>query len=373
MRIVQIIDVRWYNACADFAVQQARALARAGHEVLLMGNPGSPPVTRAAQYGLEVSDDINFGGINVIRSAGRLNEIAGRFNADVIFAHRGESHLIASLASRKTGYPVARFRGDVRFPRADIFSRILNERMTAGIAVSTQRLKKEYEKLYNLNGIPMRVIYPGVEIPAPGPKKTKSDLKTSLGLDGERPLVGIVGRLSPVKGHRYFLEAARYIQEKNPEVQFIVAGEDAQLAAMELEKHSRRIGLVDLHLLGRLDDINVLTSAMDIGVIASVGSEMICRVMMEYFAAGVAVVGTRVNQVEELGEISRASVLVPAGDARSLGEAILKLVGNRGERERLAERGREWATENRSLQRLADESAAFLEQVINEHTVGNSG
>jgi glycosyltransferase involved in cell wall biosynthesis len=373
MKIIQIIDVRWYNACADFAVQQARALARAGHGVLLMGNPGSPPVTRAAHYGLEVSDEVNFASLNIFLSAGRLREIAERFEADVIFAHRGESHLIASLASRKIGFPVARFRGDVRSPRADIFSRILNERMTAGIAVSTQRLKLEYEKLYRLNGIPMRVIYPGVAIPDKKQERPKSELKSLQGLDGERPLVGIVGRLSPVKGHRYFLEAARYVQEENPDVQFVVAGGDAQITAKELEEHSRRIGLVDLHLPGHLDDINELISALDIGVIASVGSEMICRVMMEYFASGVAVVGTRVNQVEELGEISRASVLVPAGDARSLGEAILKLVRNRGERERLAERGREWVTENRSLQRLADESAAFLEQVINEHTVGNSG
>lgn len=372
MRIIQIIDVRWYNACADFAVQQARALAGRGHDVLLMGNPGSPPIREAARYGLDVNDDVDFGRFNVLRSAGRLREIVDRFKADIIFAHRGESHLIASLASRKTGCPVARFRGDVRSPRGDIFSRILNEKMTAGIAVSTRRLKEEYEKVYRLDGIPMRVIYPGIEVSGDGPDEPKAELKSRLGLDGDRPVVGMVARLSPVKGHRYFLEAARLVQQENPAVQFVTAGEDAQITSSKLELQAQRIGLSDLRLLGRLENVNDLISALDIGVIASVGSEMICRVMMEYFAAGVAVVGTRINQVQELGEISRAAVLVTAGDARSLGEAILGLIADKAEMMRLAGQGRRWVTENRSLEGLADESAEFLRQVIDEQTVGDT-
>jgi glycosyltransferase involved in cell wall biosynthesis len=371
MRIIQIIDVRWYNACADFAVQQARALARSGHDVLVMGNPGSPPVREAAEYGLDINYEINFAGKNIFRAAGRLREIADRFRADVIFAHRGESHLIASLACRKTGLPVARFRGDVRSPRGDIFSRILNEKMTAGIAVSTRRLKEKYEKLYRLNGIPTRIIYPGVEISEFEPNRKKSEIKRSLGFDGERPLIGIVGRLSPVKGHRYFLEAAKYIGERNSDVQFVIAGENAQIRSAQIEKQAGTLGISDLRLLGRLENVNEMISALDIGVIASIGSEMICRVMVEYFAAGIAVVGTRINQVEELGEISRAAVLVPPGDGISLGRAILALIEDGAEREKLAEHGNKWITENRSLERLADESAAFLKQVVDEHTVGN--
>ena len=371
MRIIQIIDVRWYNACADFAVQQARALARAGHDVLVMGNPGSPPVREAARHGLTVNDEVNFGSMNILRSASRLRGIADKFRADIIFAHRGESHLIASLASRKTGLPVARFRGDVRLPRGDIFSRRLNEKMTSGIAVSTQRLKEKYIKMYRLNGIPTRVIYPGIDVSASTPTLARSELRSRFDLDGKRPLVGIVGRLSPVKGHRYFLEAAKFVQDNSPDVQFVIAGEDAQITSAELRKQARRIGLSGLHLLGRLDNVNELMSAFDIGVIASVGSEMICRVMMEYFAAGIAVVATRINQVEEIGEISAAALLVPAGDGRSLGDAILQLIRSESERERLAECGKRWVNENRSVERLADESAAFLRQVIDEQSVSN--
>ena len=365
MKIIQIVDVRWYNACADFAIQQALGLSRLGHEVLLMANPGSPPVTKARDAGLNVVEDVDFSSLNIIRSVRRLKGIADDFQPDVIFAHRGESHLIGALASRKIHCPVARFRGDVRSPRGDLFSRILNERMTHGIAVSTNRLKNEYESRFRLNGIPLTVIYPGIDGTGFQTARPRMELKSQFGLDPERRVVGIVGRLSPVKGHHYFLRAAEMVSKKIPGIQFVIAGEDAQITALELEEYAESLGLPDLRFFGIVENIEDLISSFDIGVIASVGSEMICRVLMEYFAAGIGVVATRVNQLEELVSLSEAGLAVPPGDSRAMGEAILELIEDKGKREAMAATGRAWVKANRTLERLGQDSEAFLKQVLN--------
>ena len=364
MKIIQIVDVRWYNACADFAIQQALGLLRLGHEVLLMANPGSPLTTKARDAGVDVVEDVDFASKNIIRSVRRLQGIAEDFRPDIIFAHRGESHLIGALAARRIGCPIARFRGDVRSPRGGMFSRILNDRMTHGIAVSTMRLKKEYENKFRLNGIPLKVIYPGIDSSRFRTAKSGMELKTQFGLDPERNVIGIVGRLSPVKGHRYFLQAARIVSEKNPDIQFVIAGEDAQISSLQLEEYAESLGLANLHFFGLIENIEDLISSFDIGVIASVGSEMICRVLMEYFAAGISVVATSVNQLEELLSVSGAGSIVPPGDPRAMGEAILELIDDESKRTAAATAGGSWVRAFGTLERLGQDTEIFLRQVI---------
>ena len=100
MKVVQVIDVRWFNACADFAIKQALGLKLCGHEVLLLANPNSPPAVKARESGLDVCVEIDFAKIGrIFGSVRRLKALARDFNADIIFAHRGESHLMAALAA----------------------------------------------------------------------------------------------------------------------------------------------------------------------------------------------------------------------------------------------------------------------------------
>ncbi|MEE9553294.1 MAG: glycosyltransferase family 4 protein [candidate division Zixibacteria bacterium] len=366
MKIIQIIDVRWYNASADFAVTQALALANRGHEILLMVNPGSPPADKAREKGLEVSEKIDFSKSNIFGSAGKLAEIAAKFKPDIVFAHRGESHLVAAITSKRTGFKVARFRGDVRPPRRNIFSRILNEKLTKGIAVSTARLKQEYEKRYRLNGIPVRVIYPGIDSVRFEHGAKKEELKKEFGLNPAAPVIGMVGRLSPVKGHEYFLKASRRVFERFPGVQFVVAGGDAQLSAEQLKRNAAEMGLGNIVFLGEIENIDRLISALDIGVVASTGSEMICRVLMEYFAAGIPVVATEINQVYELMSISKGGIVVPPGNSDAMGDALIDLLNDDIKSAELSKAGKSWARNDRSLEALAMDSESFLERVNNE-------
>ncbi len=366
MRIIQIIDVRWYNASADFAVTQAMALADRGHEILLMANPGSPPAVKAREAGLDVSEKVDFSRSNIFGSARKLAEIARRFKPDIVFAHRGESHLVAVMAARRAGFKVARFRGDVRPPRRSIFSRVLNEKFTRGIAVSTAALKEEYEKRYRLNGIPVRVIYPGIDSSRFEHGKSKQELKREFGLDPDSPVIGIVGRLSPVKGHEYFLKASKIVYDRYPDAQFIVAGGGAQLSLKSLEQDAVDMGLGNIRFFGLIDNIDTLVSTFDIGVVASTGSEMICRVLMEYFAAGIPVVATEINQVFELMSISKGGIIVPPGDSIAMGGALIELLGNCAKSTEMSNAGKKWAVQKRSLDDLARDSESFLEGVMNE-------
>lgn len=363
MRIIQIIDVRWYNACADFALKQAQGLMLAGHDVLLMANPNSPPAKKARELGLNLNQDIDFSkSIKTFASVGKLRKIANHFNTGVIFAHRGESHLVAALAGRGEAFHVARFRGDVRPPRKNIFNKWLNTGLTDGVAVSTEKLRLDYEKAFD--GIPIRVIYPGLDYSAFKVKAAKANLKRKFNLKPDQPVVGIVGRLSPVKGHRYFIEAAKLVSLKFPKTQFVVAGGDAQITLAKLQISAALLKVPNIKFIGLVDNISELIGAFDIGVISSIGSEMICRVLLEYYAAGLPVVGTSVNQISELLLQSDGGILVPPADSVAMGNGIMELLGNYNKMTSCAANGTSWV-ESRSLKVLGEETALFLAEVSN--------
>lgn len=365
MKIIQIIDVRWYNACAHFALQQTSALDQLGHETLLMANPGSPPALMAKKWGLNLSEDMDFSTVNLFKAVSRLKNIIKTFRPDVILAHRGESHLISAFAARGTSLPVARFRGDVRPPKSGIFSRILNEKMTKGIAVSTKRLKRIYEEKYNLNGIPVSVIYPAVSSNRFPQNNNKEKLKQKFGFSSSEIVVGIVGRLSPVKGHKYFLDAAAIVAKDKPNIKFVIAGGDAQLNRDDITKLAYERGLKNLTVLGHINEIEELMLSFDMGVVASIGSEMICRVLLEYYAAGLPVVGTKINQIEEIIIQSGAGILVPPKDPLAMAESIIKLSEDDMLRNSLCKKAKEWVVINCSNLKLGNNTENFLKRVVN--------
>jgi glycosyltransferase involved in cell wall biosynthesis len=92
---------------------------------------------------------------------------------------------------------------------------------------------------------------------------------------------------------------------------------------------------------------------------------MICRVLLEYYAAGIAAVGTRINQIEEIMGISGAGLLVPPGDPESMANAIKTLVLDEKMRKIHGERARRWVEMKGSLENLGKVTETFLERVLN--------
>ena len=106
-------------------------------------------------------------------------------------------------------------------------------------------------------------------------------------------------------------------------------------------------------------------TSFDIGVIASIDSEMIARVLLEYFRVGLPVVATSVNQVSELMLQSDGGILIPPADPVAMSIAINELVANQAKREQFARNGRSWLENSGSLNALGQVTIDFLNGVLN--------
>jgi glycosyltransferase involved in cell wall biosynthesis len=128
----------------------------------------------------------------------------------------------------------------------------------------------------------------------------KGQFRQSLGINNDTLLVGIVGRLVPIKNHMMFLKGARLFLERNPGVptKFMVVG-DGELRD-ELEAYCQQLGLSD-HMMfcGWIKNVPLLYADLDILALTSTNEGTPVSII-EAMASSVPVIATDAGGVQDL-------------------------------------------------------------------------
>jgi glycosyltransferase involved in cell wall biosynthesis len=192
----------------------------------------------------------------------------------------------------------------------------------------------------------VKVIYDGVDVGLFHPGRKGEKIRNSLGITKRELLVGNVARYSKVKGLPYFMETLGKLMGRDSRVRGLVVGR------VKSESLYRKLleWLVENDLEARVAlwkhqaHIEDVLAALDIVVLASLGSEGSSRVALEAGASGKPLVATTVGALPEIVVEGETGFLVPAGDgealARELGKALSPLVRKRmglNARKRVAE------------------------------------
>jgi glycosyltransferase involved in cell wall biosynthesis len=177
--------------------------------------------------------------------------------------------------------------------------------------------------LTSIHAIPrsaIRRVYNGVDLSRYPANGNARRARHNLGLsDGEKG-IGIIGRLAPMKGHQFFLEAARQVHEEMPGTHFFIIG-DGWLRR-SLEEMARDLGLrTAVHFLGYRKDVPTILEALDVIVLSSTREGM-PFVLLEALAMAKPVVAT---DVYGLGEIVR-EILRSPGNAKAMGATAREVV-----------------------------------------------
>ena len=149
-------------------------------------------------------------------------------------------------------------------------------------------------------------------------------IREEWGIKEQEELIGLVGRLDPMKDHPIFIEAAALLAKRRSEIRFVCVGGGPDVYRAELQRHAKQVGLEDRLLwVGIREDMPAVYTALDIAVSSSYG-EGFANVIGEAMACGVPCVVTNVGDsarvVADLGEV------VPPKDPAALRDAIERLL-----------------------------------------------
>jgi len=176
-------------------------------------------------------------------------------------------------------------------------------------------------------GVPasrIAVVYNGVEPAQSVSEKDIEGVRTELGLRTDDLVIGTVGSLYPVKGHRYLLDAMAAVLKQYPKCFLIVAGQGE--LEVSLKEQARRLGIEDrVRFLGMRQDVPILLAVMQLFVLPSL-SEGLSMALLEAMASGKPVVATNVGGNPELVDHGRTGWLVQPEQAGVLAGGMKHLL-----------------------------------------------
>jgi len=187
-------------------------------------------------------------------------------------------------------------------------------------------------------------------------------LRRELGVPTDAPVVGIVGRIFPIKNHRLFLEAAALVAAKEPGARFVVVGDGTLRADMEALARHLDIGERTI-FTGWRRDLPKVYADLDVLVVSS-DNEGTPVSAIEAMASGCPVVATRVGGLPDLIEDGEVGHLVAARDAEAMAAAILGLLGDGDRARRMGRSARRRVQDRYRVERLCGDIEALYTELL---------
>lgn len=153
----------------------------------------------------------------------------------------------------------------------------------------------------------------------------RRQVRAEWGIGEHEILVGLVGRLDPMKDHPVFLEAASDIARVRRGGRFVCVGGGPADYAATLKQHAAALGFTnELIWVGARDDMPAVYSALDIASSSSSYGEGFSNTIAEAMACGIPCVVTDVGDSALI--VGDAGSAVPPGDHDALAAAIQHLI-----------------------------------------------
>jgi glycosyltransferase involved in cell wall biosynthesis len=295
-----------------------------------------------------------------LKALAALYRLLRREQPHIVHTHTAKAGFVGRLAARLAGVPVVvhTYHGHVLHGYYSPaitgllrrMERVLGSLTTRLIAVSEQ-VKRDLVGYRVANPEKISVIPLGFALkPFLDSASHRGSFRRELGMSNGAPLVGIVGRIFPIKNHRLFLDAAARIAAEEKAARFVVVGDGA--LRQQMEEHANGLGIADRVIFtGWRRDLPRIYADLDVLVVSS-NNEGTPVSAIEAMATGCPVVATRVGGLPDLIDDGETGYLVPRGDADALGAAVIGLLRDRETARRIGESARARVAERFTIERL---------------------
>ena len=254
----------------------------------------------------------------------------------IVHTHTAKAGFLGRLAARLARVPLVihTYHGHVLHSYYSPAKTRLLRRMERALARTADRLvavsdqvKRDLVAYGIARAERISVIPLGLDLaPFAASADLKGQLRGELDLPDTTPLIGIVGRIFPIKNHRLFLDAAARIAAAEPRARFLIVGDGVLREAME--RHAAALGIrYRVFFTGWRRDLPRIYADLDVLVVSS-NNEGTPVSAIEAMAAGRPVVATRVGGLPDLITEGKTGRLVAPQNAQALADAVLEMLGD---------------------------------------------
>ena len=317
----------------------------------------------------------------------QLTRFLGEQRYDVVHTHNAKAGVIGRLAARRAGVPVILHTMHLLSwqdsgGRPTGLRQRASNRVMSRVYLSLERFAAQRTDMVvtvcdqNRNEVvqakiapPERVVtvYSGIDYSRLDVASDRLAACRAFGVDPDRPIVAMIGRLSPQKAPLDFVAAARLVLARRTDVQFLMIG-DGPLAgevAAAIADEPR------ITAVGQRDDVPEILAVLDVFVLSSLW-EGLGRALTEAMVLGIPVAVTAVNGMPELVTHGETGMLSPPSDPAALADNIVWLLDHPDEARRFGEQGRERVLPQFSAGQMVTRIDALYEMLLTARRARNA-
>jgi glycosyltransferase involved in cell wall biosynthesis len=379
IRVVELLATGTSGGAQEHVFNLVTRIDRQRYDVSVMALSGGAGVRRLEKTGVNVCV------LDEMRDEEAIEAVASHLHAvraDVVHNHMYRAEVIGTRAAwllQAAGLPRPFVVGTVhssrvRAPEDRDLLRRLTPRMDHLVAVSRAIVRKIEDE--GRVGAPISLIYNGVDLARYAHQEVCCTLHNEYGIPSGAPVVGVVARLEPEKGHPTLLDAWPTVLASVPNAHLLIVGEGSQRVALEARATAlglmsvgastadARIGGASVTFTGRRDDVPAVTAALDVAVLPSYREAQGLSIL-EAMALSRPVVASAVGGIPEMIDHGRTGLLVPPHDAGALAASITRLLTDHPYADTLGRAGHDLVHERfcvelmvRAVETIYDEAVA---------------
>lgn len=314
MKIVFILDEIWDSALTYYAKNVLEALSDE-YEIELFCINGSFIDKNSKCNKVYIKPLRNKNPIKIISSFVSFAKLLRNSKPNIVFAIRGDAAFFSCLLKKSLDFKLVRIFGeDKRYhPIRDCLDGIIfpSEQLQKAASLENFMSKKVIRGVVDTDKFIFNAL-------------GRRSVRDEFSVCDNEILFGSVGRLDPVKGYPMLLEAFAALSDHSTKL--LIVGEQKSENVLNLRKIIREYDLTDrvvIEAKRRIDIANIM-SAFDIGIIPSIGSESIARVMFEFMSIGLPIIHTSAGMMKEISSPDFAYISAP--NAQSLADGMESMI-----------------------------------------------
>ncbi|MFH1690533.1 MAG: glycosyltransferase [Candidatus Eisenbacteria bacterium] len=361
MRILFVNSLRSMGGGERWLIEVNSALVARGHETAFAVRQGGELARLLRAEGRRTLE-LPMRGDGDVLSMANLSRWIRELRTELVSVNVQRAVRIGAPAARAAGVRAVVERRGLLFPlKPTALNRFIYGRMVSRVIANCDAIRRDLVGTGLVTIDRVTVIPNGIDS-----RRVRSGggaaLRDELGLDAAAPVVAVIGRLGPDKGHRVAIKAFAELLRVRPEARLLIAGaghleEDLTRFAASLVPSGAAM------LLGHRDDVDAVLDAADVVLVTSFREGM-PHVVLEAMAAGTPIVATAVAGIPEMIEDGKEGILIPVGSHTAAAKAVGSILADAARAGELAGAARRRVETDFGLETMVDRVERCFEREI---------